>query len=115
MAYVDGYVIAVPEEKKQAYLELAKKFAPIFKEYGATRVVENWGDDVPEGKVTDFRRAVNAQPGESIVFSWVVYPSKEVRDRAHKTMYSDERMKGSEMPFDGKRMIIGGFTTLLDE
>src|SRR5271157_1330299 len=78
----DGFVVSVPTDKKQAYRDLAARVAAIFKEHGALRVVECWGDDVPDGKVTDFRRAVKAEPGESIVFSWVVYPSKAVRDEA---------------------------------
>ena len=114
MAYVDGFVVAVPADKKQAYLESAATFAPIFKEFGATRVTECWGDDVPEGKLTDFRRAVKAEPGEVVVFSWIEYPSKEVRDAANAKMRTDERMKNAPMPFDGKRMIFGGFAPLLD-
>jgi uncharacterized protein YbaA (DUF1428 family) len=115
MAYVDGFVIAVPAAKKQAYVELARVAAKIFKESGATRVVECWGDDVPAGKVTDFRGAVKAVEGEVVVFSWVEYPSKEARDAANARMQSDERMKNADMPFDGKRMIFGGFVPVLDE
>jgi uncharacterized protein YbaA (DUF1428 family) len=114
MSYVDGFVVAVPAAKKQAYVESATRFAKIFKEYGATRVVECWGDDVPVGKVTDFRGAVKAKDDEVVVFSWVEYPSKEVRDAAMVKMQADERMKNAEMPFDGKRMIFGGFAPLLD-
>jgi len=114
MAYVDGFVIAVPADKKAAYLAQAKSFAPMFKEFGATRVVECWGDDVPDGKLTDFRRAVKAEDGEIVVFSWIEYPSKEVRDAANVKMREDERMKNAEMPFDGKRMIFGGFMPLVD-
>jgi uncharacterized protein YbaA (DUF1428 family) len=115
MSYIDGYVIPVPSGKKQAYRELAAKVAPLFKEYGATRIVECWGDDVPDGKVTDFKRAVNAEAGETIVFSWMVWPSKEVRDAGHQRMRSDPRMQPTgDMPFDGKRMIFGGFEILLD-
>jgi len=115
MSYVDGFVIAVPTSKKQQYLELARAMAKRFKEWGATRVVECWGDAVPEGKVTDFRRAVQAEEGETVVFSWVEYPSKEVRDEAGRKMQADESMKDLPMPFDGKRMIFGGFMPLLDE
>jgi uncharacterized protein YbaA (DUF1428 family) len=115
MSYIDGFVIAVPAAKKQAYLESASAFAKLFKEFGATRVVECWGDDVPEGKLTDFRRAVKAEAGEVVVFSWVEYPSKEIRDAATVKMQQDDRMKGADLPFDGKRMIFGGFIPLLDE
>ena len=115
MSYIDGFVIPVPTDKKQAYREMSAKAAPIFKEYGATRIVECWGDDVPEGKVTDFRRAVQAAPGESIVFSWIVWPSKEARDAGNRRMQDDPRMKMTpDMPFDGQRMIFGGFELLLD-
>jgi uncharacterized protein YbaA (DUF1428 family) len=115
MTYIDGFVVPVPAEKKEPYRELAARVAPIFKEYGALRVVEYWGDDVPDGKVTDFKRAVKAEPGENIVFSWILWPSKAVRDAANKKIMSDPRMAhGSDMPFDGKRLIYGGFELLLD-
>ena len=114
MSYIDGFVIAVPAANKQAYTETATRYASIFKELGATRVVECWGDDVPVGKVTDFRRAVNAEDGEVVVFSWVEYPSKAVRDSANEKMRTDPRMQNAEMPFDMKRMIFGGFAALVD-
>lgn len=115
MSYIDGFVIPVPTGKKEAYREMAAKVAPLFHEYGATRVVECWGDDVPAGKVTDFRRAVAAESGETIVFSWIVWPSKEVRDAANQKMKDDPRMQPpADLPFDGKRMIFGGFQILLD-
>ena len=115
MAYVDGFVIAVRADKKQAFVESAAAFAKIFKEFGATRVVECWGDDVPVGKLTDFHGAVKAQEGEVVVFSWIEYPSKAVRDSANERMRTDDRMKNADMPFDGKRMIFGGFQPLIDE
>ena len=117
MKYVDGFVVAVPADKKEAYLALAAKAAPLFKEFGATRVVECWTDDVPDGKLTDFRMAVKAEDNEEVVFSWIEYPSKEVRDAANAKMMADPRMKdmGESMPFDGKRMIYGGFAPILDE
>jgi uncharacterized protein YbaA (DUF1428 family) len=115
MAYVDGFVVAVPASKKPAYLEQASVAAKLFKEFGATRVVECWGDDVPRGEVTDFYSAVKAEEGEVVVFSWIEYPSKQIRDIAMGKMHSDERMKAMVMPFDGKRMIFGGFSQLLDE
>jgi uncharacterized protein YbaA (DUF1428 family) len=116
MSYVDGFVIPVPSGKKQAYRDMAAKAAPIFKEYGATHVVECWGDDVPKGKVTDFKGAVKAEPNETVVFSWVVYPSKEIRDQANQKIMNDPRLKMTDdMPFDGKRMIMGGFEVMVDE
>ena len=114
MSYVDGFVVPVPARNKEAYRKEAAKAAPIFKEYGATRIVECWGDDVPDGKVTDFKRAVNAEPGENVVFAWIVWPSKAVRDEANKKVMSDPRLKMDDMPFDGKRMIFGGFSIMLD-
>lgn len=114
MSYVDGFVAAVPVANKQAFVESAVEFAKLLREYGATRVVECWGDDVPDGKLTDFRRAVQAQEGEVIAFSWVEYPSKEVRDAANEKMRSDPRMAEMKMPFDGRRMIFGGFSPVLD-
>jgi len=117
MKYVDGFVVAVPADKKEEYLALAAKAAPLFKEFGATRVVECWTDDVPDGKLTDFRMAVKAEENEVVVFSWIEYPSKEARDAANAKMMADPRMKqmGESMPFDGKRMIYGGFAPILDE
>lgn len=114
MTYVDGFVVPVPNSNRQVYRDLAARAAAIFKEHGALRVVECWGDDVPDGKVTDFRRAVKAEPGENVVFSWIVYPSKTVRDEAVKKVMSDKRLEHSDMPFDGKRLIFGGFTVLFD-
>ena len=116
MTYVDGFVIPVPAGKKEAYREMAARAAPIFKEHGALRIVECWGDDVPDGKVTDFKRAVKAEAGETVVFSWIVWPSKDVRDAANRKVMSDPRLAYSPdtMPFDGKRPIWGGFELLLD-
>ena len=115
MSYIDGFVIPVPTAKKQAYRELAAKAAPIYKEYGALQIVECWGDDVPPGKVTDFQGAVKATADETVVFSWIVWPSKEVRDAGNQKVMDDPRMKPTpDMPFDGQRMIYGGFAVLLD-
>jgi uncharacterized protein YbaA (DUF1428 family) len=114
MTYVDGFVAPVPADRKQDYLAAASKAAPIFKENGALQVVECWGDDVPEGKLTDFRRAVQAEAGENVVFSWILWPSKAVRDAGMKKVMEDPRLKDQPMPFDGKRMIYGGFATILD-
>ena len=116
MSYVDGFVIPVPANGKQAYLDMAAKAAPIFHEHGAIRVVECWGDDVPDGKVTDFKGAVKAEEGENIVFSWIEWPSKEVRDAGMAKVMADTRMHpDGAMPFDGKRMIYGGFAPMLDQ
>ncbi len=112
--YVDGFIAAVPAGNKQAYLDMAKKAATVFKEFGAIRVVETWGDDVPDGKVTDYKGAVKATPDEKIVYSWVEWPSRQVRDEGWKKMMEDQRMKDQKMPFDGKRMIYGGFSPILD-
>ncbi|MCE9678447.1 DUF1428 domain-containing protein [Shewanella sp. AS1] len=117
MAYVDGYLIPVPKENKAKYRELAEIAAVIFKDHGALSVVENWGDDVPEGKLTSFPMAVKCEPDEVVVFSWIVWPSREARDSGNKAAMEDPRMQNWDpkaMPFDGKRMIFGGFTTLLD-
>lgn len=114
MTYVDGFVAAVPTENKETYRKLAEEAAAIFKEYGATRVVECWGSDVPVGKLTDFHMAVQANEGESIVFSWIVWPSKEARDEGNHKAMTDERMKMEGAPFDAKRIIYGGFEVLLD-
>jgi Uncharacterized conserved protein len=116
MSYVDGFVVAVPAANKEIYRQHAAEAAVLFKEFGATRMVECWGDDVPDGKVTDFRGAVQAKDDEVVVFSWIEYPSKAVRDAANEKIMTDPRMKamGAEMPFDGKRMIFGGFAPILD-
>ena len=115
MSYVDGFVIPVRAGQKEAYRAIASKAAPIFKEHGATSVVECWGDDLPEGKVTDFKRAVKAEAGENVVFSWIVWPSKQTRDAGNKKVMEDPRMQmGGDMPFDMQRMFVGGFEVLVD-
>lgn len=115
MSYIDGFVIPVPAGKRDAYVAMARAAAPIFMEHGAIRVVETWSDNIEDGKVTDFKRAVAAEAGEAIVFSWIEYPSKAVRDAANEAAMADPRMKMDDtMPFDPKRMIWAGFETLLD-
>lgn len=115
MAYVDGFVIAVPTANRQAFRDHAAEFAPIFREFGATRVVECWGDDVPEGKLTSFPMAVKRREDETVVFSWIEWPDKATRDAAMEKMRSDPRFPGeTPMPFDGKRMIFGGFEPVVD-
>ena len=117
MAYIEGFVVAVPAANKEAYRKAATEALPLFKEYGAVRLVEAWGDDVPDGKVTDFKGAVKARPDEVVVFSWIEYPDKATRDKANERMMSDpgasERMK--DLPFDAQRMIFAGFMPLNDE
>jgi uncharacterized protein YbaA (DUF1428 family) len=115
MNYIDGFVIPVAEGKKDAYREMAKVAAEVFIDHGALRVVECWGDDVPHGKVTDFYRAVAEGEGEGLVFSWIVWASKEERESASPKVMADPRLQpGPDMPFDMKRMIFGGFEVLLD-
>ena len=117
MSYVDGFVVPVPAGGKEAYLKAAGLAAPIFREYGAIRVVECWGDDLPDGKVTDFRKAVKAEEGETVVFSWIEWPSKEARNAGMAKFMADPRMTQNTdpMPFDGKRMFWGGFEPILDQ
>ena len=117
MTYIEGFIVAVPIANKDAYVDHATGFAPLIRELGATRMVESWSDDVPEGKVTDFRKSVQAKDDEAVVFSWFEYPDRAARDAANEKMMSDPRMKemGAAMPFDGKRMIYGGFDTIVDE
>jgi uncharacterized protein YbaA (DUF1428 family) len=113
--YVDGCILAVPSKNKDAYREAADKTATILKECGATRTVDAWGDDVPDGKVTDFKGAVKAADGEMIVYSWVEWPSKAVRDKGWDLAMKDPRMQGMKMPFDGQRAIMGGFSPMVDQ
>lgn len=117
MTYFEGFVAAVPEANKEVYRKHAADAAPIFKELGVKRHIEAWDSDVPEGKVTDFRMAVNAKPDEKVVFAWFEYPDKATRDAANEKMRSDPRMEdmGKSMPFDGKRMIYGGFDAIVEE
>ena len=113
--YVDGFVVPVPEGKRDAYRELASKMAKVFRQHGATRVIEAFGDDVSKGEVTDFYRAVKAEDGEGVVFSFIEWPDKQTRDEAWKAIMADESLKPEgEMPFDGKRMFWGGFDKIVD-
>ena len=116
MAYIDGFVLAVPKANKQKFIDHCNLLDPLWLEFGATRVLENWGDDVPTGKQTDFHRAVQAKSDEAIVFSFVEWPDKETRDAGMEKMMKDPRMnpETNPMPFDGKRMIFGGFTPVLE-
>jgi len=124
MAYIDGFVIACPQSNKQKFIDHANTADSMFIEMGALRVVECWGDDIPEGTSTDFRMAVKAEPDEAVLFSWIEWPDKDTRDAAMAKMTEmmndpskvDPRMdpEKNPMPFDGKRMIFGGFTPVLD-
>ncbi|WP_272916463.1 DUF1428 domain-containing protein [Qipengyuania vulgaris] len=111
-SYVDGFIMAVPDARKDAYHDMAAGAWPLFKEFGALRLVETWADDVPDGKVTDFRRAVKAEAGEQVVFSFIEWPDKETRDAGQKKMMQQDF--DGEMPFDGKRMVMGGFCPIVD-
>ncbi len=117
MPYVDGFVIAVPTARKQEFIDHASEANSVFKELGATRILECWGDNVPDGELTDFRRAVQAKEDETVVFSWIEWPDRATRDQAWAKMMADETMQPdpADMPFDGKRMFWGGFEMLLDK
>lgn len=120
MTYIDGFVIACPKANRQAFIDHARLTGGMFIEMGALRIVECWGDDVPEGKTTDFRMAVKAEAGEDVLFSWIEWPDKATRDAAFARMSdpenSDPRMdpEKNPIPFDGKRMIFGGFTPVFE-
>jgi uncharacterized protein YbaA (DUF1428 family) len=116
MNYLDGFVAAVPLANKEAYLKHAQDMAAILKEYGALRSVQSWGDDVPEGKLTSFPMAVKREEGEAVVFTWVEWPSKAVRDACWEKSTADPRMNpASAIPFDGKRLIYGGFQIIMQK
>ncbi len=116
MSYVDGFVAAVPSGNKEAFIEHAELAATVFKEHGALKVVDCWGDDVPEGEVTSFPLAVKCREDETVVFSWVLWPSRGVRDAAMEKVMADPRMQSDSnpMPFDGKRLIFGGFEMVME-
>jgi uncharacterized protein YbaA (DUF1428 family) len=117
MSYVDGFVVPVPKKKMKAYLAIAKKAGKVWKDHGALDYVECVADDVKVGKLTSFPQAVKLKPGEVVIFSYIVYKNRAARDKINKKVMSDPRldemMKGKDMPFDGKRMIYGGFETLV--
>jgi uncharacterized protein YbaA (DUF1428 family) len=116
MTYVDGFVAAVPTANREKFRKHAADAAPVFKEHGALKVVECWGDDVPDGKLTSFPMAVKCKPGETVVFSWIVWPSREVRDAGMAKVMADPRLQpdANPMPFDGKRLIYGGFEAIVE-
>ena len=111
MNFVDGLVASVPTANKQTYALRAQEMGALFKAHGALQVIDCWGEDVPEGKLTSFTMAVQRKEDETVVFSWIVWPSRAARDEAWKKLMADPRMEkfGKDMPFDGKRMIYGGF------
>jgi len=111
MAYVDGFVAAVPTANKEAFRDHAAKAVEVFKDHGATSVVDCWGDDVPEGEVNSLHSAVLRKPDETVIFGWIIWPSKAVRDAGMAKAREDPRMQPetNPMPFDGKRLIYGGF------
>ena len=117
MNYIDGLVIAVPTANKDKYKKNAKKFAGIFKKHGALKVVDCWGDDVPEGKLTSFPLAVKRKKDETVVFSWILWPDKKTRDAGMEKAMGDPAFdfEKNPMPFDGARMIFGGFKVIVDE
>ncbi len=116
MAYIDGFVAAVPTANKQAFEEHARTVADVFKENGALNVTECWGVDVPDGDVTSFPMAVKCKEDETVIFSWVTWPSREVRDQGMEKVMADPRVQpeANPMPFDGKRVIFGGFEVLVE-
>ena len=116
MHYIDAFVAAVADTQRDAYTAHAREMAKLFKDYGALRVVDAWGDDVPEGKLTSFPMAVKREPGETVVFAWIAWPDKATRDAAHAKMAADPltQPEHNPMPFDGRRLIYGGFQTVLD-
>ena len=117
MSYVDGFVAAVPNDNKSLFIEHALVMAKVFKEYGALQVVDTWGDDVPDGELTSFPLAVQKTEQETVAFSWIIWPSKDVRDKGWQDAMDDPRMhpETNPMPFDGKRIIYGGFTMISNE
>jgi uncharacterized protein YbaA (DUF1428 family) len=117
MSYVDGFVLAVPAANRERFRAMAQRVAQVFTDHGAIRVSENWGDDVPAGEQTWFARAVNLQDGETLCFSWVEWPSKAVRDKGNAAIAADPRLQpGADEAdiMDSKRMIYGGFVSLVD-
>lgn len=117
MSYIDGFVAAVPTVNKEKYIEHAKLSAVVFKDHGALKITESWGDNVSDGDITSFPMAVKCGKDETVVFSSVVWPTKEVRDAGWEAIMDDPRMHPDQnpMPFDGKRLIYGGFDVILEE
>lgn len=114
MTYISGFVTPVPSGNKDAYVAKAKLAWPLFKEYGALQTIEGWGTFVPEGEMTDFRRAVALKEGETVVLSWVLWPDRATADACAASYETDERWQQVDMPFDGSRMIFGGFDAVFE-
>ena len=114
MSYVTGFLTPVPHGNKERYIKSARDAWPLFEKYGALQQVETWGDNIPEGKTTDFRRAVKLEEGEQVALSWIRWPDKATADAAWDKMQADPAMEQLDMPFDGKRMIWGGFETIFE-
>ena len=118
MSYVDGFIIPVPKDKLDAYMTMSRACGKIWREFGATRFTECVADDVKIGKWTSFPQSVNLEENEVVVFSWIEYPSREERDIINDKAMKDPRMepymKAENMPFDGKRMIYGGFKPMIE-
>lgn len=112
--YIDTYIVPVPQDNKAAYQRIAQRFADIARDHGVQEIVENWEVNVPDGEVTDFRKAVNATTDEKIVTAWVIWPDRDTAEKGHKTMMEDPRMaEMKDMPFDGKRMVFGSFEPIV--
>lgn len=114
MTYVVGFLTPVPSANKERYIKSARDAWPLFKRYGALKQVETWGENIEDGKTTDFKRAVKLEEGEQVVFSWITWPDRATADAAWEKMQNDPAMKDFDMPFDGKRMIWGGFQTVFE-
>ena len=118
MAYIDGFVLAVPTANKDKFKQHAEEVDILFTKHGALRVIEAWADDVPKGETTDFFRAVKAKEDETVVFSWIIWPDKATREAGNPKVFADMEAMGEaamNMPFDGKRMIYGGFEMLVNK
>lgn len=112
--YINTYLLSIAEDRKAQYLALAETFLELYKRFGAIEVFENWESDIPDGELTDYRKAVKAEPGEKIILAWVIWPDRATADIAHKGMFEDPQMEElGDMPFDSKRMILGGFEPML--
>ena len=114
MGYVEVFAAAVPDANREEYIQHAKRAAAVFKKHGALNVRENWEDNVPPGELTSFPKAVMREEGESVVIGWVTWPDKATRDAGMEAAFSDPDMQMENMPFDGKRLIFGGFETIVD-
>ena len=117
MSYIDGFVAPVPTANRDKYFEHARSMAQVFKDHGALKTVECWGDDVPDGEITSFPKAVQCKDDETVVFAWIVWPSREARDEGMKKAMDDQRLHPdvNPMPFDGMRLIFGGFEVVVDD